>query len=233
MARIIAGSVGGRTIAVPPRGTRPTTDRVREALFTALDHDGLLDGARVLDLYAGSGALGLEAASRGAAHVDLVEADRRAADVCRANARSLGLTGLVRTHQAKVETFLAGGTGATAGATGAHAGATGGASRAVGAVPDGGWTLAFLDPPYDVDSSRVATVLAALVPHLAADAVVVLERSVRSEPVALPEGLEAWRDRRYGETVLHLLDHVAPGGTAGPDGDPADGSADDAREVLP
>ncbi|HCX84407.1 MAG TPA: 16S rRNA (guanine(966)-N(2))-methyltransferase RsmD [Micrococcales bacterium] len=222
MARIIAGSVGGRTIAVPPRGTRPTTDRVREALFTALDHDGLLDGARVLDLYAGSGALGLEAASRGAARVDLVESDRRAADVCRANARSLGLTGLVRTHQAKVETFLAASTGSTAGS-----------SRAAGAVPDGGWTLAFLDPPYDVDSSRVAAVLAALVPHLAADAVVVLERSVRSEPVALPEGLEAWRDRRYGETVLHLLDHVASTATAGPDGDPADGSADDAREVLP
>ena len=83
MTRIVAGSVGGRAIAVPPRGTRPTSDRVREAIFSRLEHLGVLDGARVLDLYAGSGALGLEAASRGATTVTLVDSARPAADVAR------------------------------------------------------------------------------------------------------------------------------------------------------
>ena len=92
MTRIIAGSAGGRTVRTPPGpGTRPTSDRVREAVFSALDARDAVRGARVLDLYAGSGALGLEAASRGAASVVLVESNRRAADVIAANARTLGL----------------------------------------------------------------------------------------------------------------------------------------------
>ena len=92
MTRIIAGTAGGRTLRTPPgSGTRPTSDRVREAVFSALDARDAVRGARVLDLYAGSGALGLEAASRGAASVVLVESDRRAADVIAGNARDLGL----------------------------------------------------------------------------------------------------------------------------------------------
>ncbi|HQW72588.1 MAG TPA: RsmD family RNA methyltransferase, partial [Ornithinibacter sp.] len=91
MTRIIAGTLGGRTLRTPPgSGTRPTSDRVREALFSALDARGAVAGARVLDLYAGSGALGLEAASRGAESVLLVESDRRAADVIAGNVRELG-----------------------------------------------------------------------------------------------------------------------------------------------
>ena len=81
MTRIVAGAAGGRTLRVPPRGTRPTSDRVREALFSRLEHAGVLDGAGVLDLYAGSGALGLEAASRGATEVVLVVTARAAARV--------------------------------------------------------------------------------------------------------------------------------------------------------
>src|SRR5437868_14910167 len=93
VTRIVAGVAGGRRLVVPPRGTRPTSERVREALFSALDAAVGLAGARVLDLFAGSGALGLEALSRGAAHALFVESDRRAADVLRRNARTLGLAG--------------------------------------------------------------------------------------------------------------------------------------------
>src|SRR5215207_8604815 len=93
VTRIIAGRAGGRRIAVPPAGTRPTSDRVREALFSALTADPGLDGAAVLDLCAGSGALGLEALSRGAAHALFVESDRRAAAVLRRHAAALDLPG--------------------------------------------------------------------------------------------------------------------------------------------
>ena len=103
----MAGTVGGRRIEVPRSGTRPTSERVREALFARLDHYGVLDGARVLDLCAGSGALGLEAASRGAADVTLVDSSRRAVAVCRRNIRSLGLAG-VRAVTARATAFLAG-----------------------------------------------------------------------------------------------------------------------------
>ena len=106
MARIIAGTHGGRTIAVPSKGTRPTTDRVREALFARLDHYDLIDDAAVLDLFAGSGALGIEASSRGAARVVLVEADRRAAQVCRDNVARLGMANVTVT-QPKVASYLA------------------------------------------------------------------------------------------------------------------------------
>ena len=91
MTRIVAGAMGGRRIEVPRSGTRPTSERVREALFARLDHYGVLDGARVLDLCAGSGALGLEAASRGAGDVTLVDSSRTATDTCRRNIRALGL----------------------------------------------------------------------------------------------------------------------------------------------
>lgn len=181
VTRIIAGSRGGRTIAVPPRGTRPTSDRVREALFAALDSADLLDGATVLDLYAGSGALGLEAASRGAESVLLVEHDRRAAQVCRDNATTLGLP-QVSTTEAKVEAFLA---------------------RTATARFD----LVFADPPYDLAPSELDHMLNLLVPHLASDAVVVVERSSRSPQPTLPAGLELWRTRTYGETAIYLLDH--------------------------
>ncbi|MDM7491157.1 RsmD family RNA methyltransferase, partial [Rhodococcus sp. CSLK01-03] len=96
MTRIVAGRAGGRRLKVPPRGTRPTSERVREALFSSLTARMELEGASVLDLYAGSGALGLEALSRGATHALLVESDAQAATVIRRNIGELGLPAVLR-----------------------------------------------------------------------------------------------------------------------------------------
>ncbi len=195
MTRVIAGAAGGRSLAVPPRGTRPTSDRVREALFSRLEHLDVIDGARVVDLFAGSGALGLEAASRGAAHVVLVESSGRAVTVCRRNVATLGLPG-VRVAAERVEAWLRrGGPGADAGG--------------VGAID-----LALLDPPYDLAEDQLAEVLAALVPLLDAQAVVVVERSARSPEPAWPTGLSRLDERRYGETVLWFAEPTADRGPA-------------------
>jgi len=188
VTRIIAGRAGGRRLAVPPRGTRPTSDRVREALFSALVADPGLDGAAVLDLCAGSGALGLEALSRGAAHALFVESDRRAAAVLRRNIAELGLTGAaVRVAPAIV--VLAG-------------------------PADRAYDVVLVDPPYEVPDVEVAGWLAAAAGHgwLAAEAVVVVERAARTGGFAWPEPLLAVRDRRYGDTVLHLghLSDIGP-----------------------
>ena len=182
MTRIVAGTAGGRTLAVPAGGTRPTSDRVREALFSRLAHAGVIEGARVLDLYAGSGALGLEAASRGAREVVLVEAAKPAVEVCRRNAAALGLT--ARVVARRVEAYLAD-------------------------PPAGDVDLAFLDPPYDTGEDDLAGVLGALSPHLATGAVVVVERSVRNAEPRWPAGIVRTGDRRYGETVLWFAEAAA------------------------
>ncbi|OMH28346.1 16S rRNA (guanine(966)-N(2))-methyltransferase RsmD [Tersicoccus phoenicis] len=181
MSRIIAGTAGGRTLAsVPGDHTRPTTDRVKESLFSALEAADAIRGALVLDLFAGSGALGLEALSRGARRATLVESARRAADVCRRNARLLQAElgpAAVRVRQEKAATFLA--------------------------DPDPhGWDLVFLDPPYSVPEPELAGVLGLLRPALPAGALVVVERSSRSPEPAWPDGLVPVRDRKYGETRL-------------------------------
>jgi 16S rRNA (guanine966-N2)-methyltransferase len=181
VTRIVAGTFGGRRIAAPPgAGTRPTSDRVREALFSAVQAELELAGARFADLYAGSGAVGLEALSRGAAHVLLVESDARAARVIRENAAALRAGPAARLVTGRVATVLAAG-------------------------PDGEpYDVVFADPPYAVPDEEVAAVLAALVDHgwLAPDAVVIVERSSRTGPVPWVEGITAERSRRYGETTL-------------------------------
>ena len=178
MTRIVAGQAKGRTLAVPAKGTRPTSERVREALFSRLDHMGLLDGTTVLDLYAGSGALGLEAASRGAAHVDLVERAKPAAQIIRANAKSTGLAATAHVHVADARAFLQ--------------------SRTE--YPT--WDLVLVDPPYDLSEDDLSAVLAELTPRLTADALVVVERSKRSPEPAWPDGLVGEGVRKHGETVL-------------------------------
>ena len=181
MTRIIGGSLGGRRIRAPEgEGTRPTTDRVREALFSALEAAvGTLHGLRFLDLYAGSGAVGLEAGSRGASGVTLVEHDRRAAAVAAGNARELKLGG-VDVVRLPVARFLS----------------SGPAARAP-------YDVAFLDPPYSLESGAVVADLESLAGGwLAAGALVVVERSARDPELGWPEGYEPLRVKRYGETVL-------------------------------
>ncbi|GGM40519.1 methyltransferase [Longimycelium tulufanense] len=185
MTRIVAGTAGGRRIAVPAKGTRPTSERVREALFSALDSFLDLGGTRVLDLYAGSGALGLEALSRGAAHALFVESERRAANLLRRNAAGLGLDGAeVRTQP--VAAVLA-------------------------ETPDEPYDVVLADPPYALTEDELAATLDRLVHRgwLAPGAVLVLERDARSPEPAWPESLVALRNRRYGDTVLYWAEYSA------------------------
>jgi 16S rRNA (guanine966-N2)-methyltransferase len=189
VTRIIAGAARGIRLDVPAAGTRPTSDRVRESLFGALESAGLLEGARVLDLYAGSGALGLEALSRGAASVALVEKSAAAAPIIRGNAsRVIKAAGMPRAavtvHRTAVATFLAQ------------------VSRA--------FDIVFADPPYDVTDAATGEALAALVPHLAERAVVVLERAARSPQPRLPAALAVDRHKRYGDTALWWLMTTPP-----------------------
>ncbi|NKX55344.1 16S rRNA (guanine(966)-N(2))-methyltransferase RsmD [Arthrobacter mobilis] len=182
MSRIIAGVAGGISLAnVPGDRTRPTTDRVKEALFSRLDSYGILAGARVLDLFAGSGALGVESASRGAAEVDLVELSEKAAAVCRRNAelvnKALGRT-VVRVSRSGVQPFL----------------------DRLHSYDQ--WDLVLMDPPYTLSETELAEVLASLSPRLADGAVVVVERSSRSPEPVWPDGLERFADKKYGETRL-------------------------------
>jgi 16S rRNA (guanine966-N2)-methyltransferase len=181
MTRIIAGFAGSLTLAVPRSGTRPTSDRVREAIFSALEARDAVDGAVVLDLYAGSGALGLEAASRGASEIVLVERAKQAADVCRRNAAAVaraarGAAPRIRVEARSVPTYL---------------------ESAPGDVD-----LAFIDPPYELGERERARDLELLAPRLSRDATVVVERSSRSPEPSWPAGIEAERRRDYGETTL-------------------------------
>ncbi|HXZ64749.1 MAG TPA: 16S rRNA (guanine(966)-N(2))-methyltransferase RsmD [Streptosporangiaceae bacterium] len=179
--RIIAGSVGGRRLAVVPgRVTRPTSDRAREGLFATVEAiRGGLAGAAVLDLYAGSGAVGLEALSRGATDVVLVEADPRAARVIRANVAALGLAG-ARVINAGVARTLAAGPG--------------------GQRPR---DFVFADPPYRVSDEEIRGMLGALMAGwLAPGALVAVERATRSGAPTWPAGYEADRSRRYGEATV-------------------------------
>ncbi|WP_328992434.1 16S rRNA (guanine(966)-N(2))-methyltransferase RsmD [Kribbella sp. NBC_01245] len=180
MTRIVGGQAGGRRLAVPAgQGTRPTGDRAREALFSSLDSTfGGLDGLAFIDLYAGSGAIGLEALSRGASRVLLVESDRKAADVVSSNVRALGLPGASVVVK-PVERVVAG--------------------KNAGEPYD----VVFADPPYALDTEVLQKVVLDLGEHgwLAEDAVLVIERGKR-EPWEWPAGFEALRDRKYGEARL-------------------------------
>jgi 16S rRNA (guanine966-N2)-methyltransferase len=176
--RIVAGRAKGRRLAVPPRGTRPTSDRAREALFSSLDALVELDGARVLDLYAGTGAVGLEALSRGAARAVFVESDRNARAVLQRNVDTVGLPGAVVVGR-PVSAYL-------------------------DTDPDGEFDVVFADPPYALRETTLAGELAGLATsgRLAPGAIVVVERSVRSPAPSWPECVTPLRERRYGEGVL-------------------------------
>ena len=182
MTRIIAGFAGSLALKVPGFGTRPTSDRVREAIFSALEARDAIDGMRVLDLYSGSGALGLESASRGASHVTLVD---RVIQTSKANAATIlrqapkGARPVIECTGQPVQAFLT-------------------SARSF-------WDLVFLDPPYDLGLAELTHNLEALVPRLSPDAVVVLERSSRTPAPEWPDGLEFERRKDYGDTALYWL----------------------------
>jgi 16S rRNA (guanine966-N2)-methyltransferase len=182
--RVIAGAAGGLPLVAPKRGAaRPTTDRVKESLFAALG-PGLLAGATVLDLYAGSGALAIEALSRGAACAVLVERDHAAVDAIRRNLTTTRLRGQARVQGSTVATFLAGKPPA---------------ERPFGVV--------FVDPPYGATAAELRRVLTALDESgwLADGATVVIERSSAAGPVPAPEAWETTWERAYGDTLVTVL----------------------------
>lgn len=175
--RVVAGAAKGRRL-VAPKGddVRPTADRTKEALFASVQP--LLADACVLDLYAGSGALGLEALSRGAARVTFVERGRPALAAIAANIAAVGLPGTEVVAQP--------------------------VARALGAPLNGEpFDLVFADPPYRTPKAEIEEMLTALVGHLAPGATVILERSVRDGAPPWPPELERGDPRRYGDTALH------------------------------
>jgi 16S rRNA (guanine966-N2)-methyltransferase len=181
VTRIIAGQARGRRLTVPPgQGTRPTSDRAREGLFSALDsllHG--LHGIRLIDAYAGSGAVGIEALSRGATAALLIESDRRAAEAIRGNLTQLGLPG-GRLVTDRVEKLAA------------------------EQCPGEPYDVLFLDPPYALDAKALAELITGFAEHgwLAADATVCIERAARDPEWIWPEGFESLRARAYGEGML-------------------------------
>ena len=174
MTRVISGSARGRRLTVPEgTATRPTSDRAREGLFSSLLSLIDVEQARVLDLYAGSGALGLEALSRGAASATLVESDPEAVAVLRDNVERLALHG-AHVVAVPVERWLA-------------------------VDPEPRYDLALVDPPYELD---VVPVLELLAPWVSDDGVVAVERATRGPDLDWPDGFEPVRERRYGAATL-------------------------------
>jgi 16S rRNA (guanine966-N2)-methyltransferase len=217
MTRVIAGAAGGRRLAVP-RGTttRPTSDRAREGLFGSVVSElGGLDGKRVLDLYAGSGAVGLEALSRGASHVLLVESDPKAAAVIKANILAVDLPGAALSTD-RVERLLArppqpaDETGPTENRAETDTDTdnetdtnTNTNTNTNNETPDPRYDLAFADPPYAVTDEAVNRVLTQLATGWLADgALVVIERATRSGALAWPPGYQPGKSRRYGEATF-------------------------------
>jgi 16S rRNA (guanine966-N2)-methyltransferase len=176
--RVIAGSAGGRRLVAPKGGARPTTDRLKEALFSS--RGSRVHDATVLDLYAGSGALGIEALSRGAGGAVFVDSDLAATAAIRANLSTTGFETAARVERVAVERFV------------------------TAPIRDAPFDLVFLDPPYDVPSAVVAEVLGALSAAGAVTdgATVVVERPKVGEPVALPARWDIEKERAYGDTLL-------------------------------
>lgn len=212
MSRIISGAAGGvRLASVPGDNTRPTTDRVKESLFSKLESYDIIRGARVLDAFGGSGALGCEALSRGAASVTLLDTYPKAVVVIRKNVaaveKAMGRTG-------------------SSGATGSVARVQQSQALTYVKSASGPWDLVFVDPPYAMPNEQVSELLEALTPKLAEGAVVVVERSSRDPEPVWGEGLYCFSTRQHGETVLYYVEPDEVEEQAG------DESGEDAEELA-
>jgi 16S rRNA (guanine966-N2)-methyltransferase len=189
MTRIIGGIAGSRKLESPAKATRPTSDRIRESVFSMLDARDLIEDAKVLDLYAGTGALALEAISRGAVLAHMVERDGKAAAVCVANSRVVQK--VMVEELAEVETKVI--------------------NKAVAsflAAPTfNDFTLVFIDPPYEISNDEVTQNLAALKSIITKGAVIVVERSSRTPKFEVPEGYEQGEEKHYGDTAIYWLNH--------------------------
>lgn len=186
MTRIIGGIAGSIKLASPAKVTRPTSDRIREAIFNRLEARTELDEITVLDLYAGTGALGLEAVSRGAAKCILVEKDSKAAVICIKNAQQV----LAALEKAKLDPDVQV------------------ANKSVAsflASTNQSFDLVFIDPPYEVENQEITENLTQLIPHLAEFATVMVERSSRSGDFQIPAGLSLDSQKTYGDTEIFWL----------------------------
>lgn len=182
--RIVGGSLSGRVLRAPPgAATRPTSEKVREAMFNILSRREVASG-RVLDLFAGSGAVGIEALSRGAAHATFVDSARPALGVTQGNLKELGLTDRATVHAGDAIAFL----------------------KKPCAEP---WSFVFIDPPY---ASDLAVRAAQALPtgSLTADAVIVIEHDRRNAPPDALGSLVRTDERRYGDTLLSFYEVPAP-----------------------
>ena len=188
--RIIAGAHKGARLTSPSgANTRPTSDRVKESLFSMLNGYGVLQAANVLDLFAGSGGLGFEAMSRGAAQVDFVDSSLASLRALESNADKLGLDHSATVHAGDVLHFLSG---------------LPGPSHPESRVFD----LVFMDPPYPLGEDAVTQILSRLSTHLDMESIVVVERAARSPEPTMPDGLEVFRAKTFGETAIHFVQLV-------------------------
>ncbi len=179
--RVIAGSQKGRTLTAPPRrGVRPTSDRVREALFSIVG--SRIQDARVLDLYAGTGAVGIEALSRGAAHVSFVESEPQALRTLRANLTRCGFAGTATVHALPVSRFFR-----------------------TGSPPDDPYHLVFADPPYTEEVYEELSLLLAQSRHIGPNTLVVIEHATKTVLPTNTGALTCLRHYRYGDTTLSVL----------------------------
>ena len=184
--RIIAGSAKGRVLVQPAGVTRPTSDRTREGIFSSLESEiGTCEGITFLDLFGGTGAVGLEALSRGAIEVVVVEKDEKAAAVCRANYElvSKSTSGKFSVIRKSVDSFLE-------------------LESSKAPLRD----VVYIDPPYEMTNAAIVKLLEKIISCgiLARDAIVIVERSSRAEPFEWPPGVEAIKERKYGEGAVYF-----------------------------
>ena len=194
MTRIIAGLAGSIHLTPPAKSTRPTADRIRESIFNRLENWEAIPEARVLDLFAGTGALGLEALSRGAASVVLVDSNKSAAGVCRANADLVGKSLLKQGVQFDVSVVPQ-----DAKAYAHHVG------ESAGGYESAEFDLVFIDPPYDVTNHEIESILSYLKPALHEEFTVLVERSSRTDEPTWPDGYRMESRKDYGDTSVFWL----------------------------